>query len=240
MTGKRNLPVVVRGNRIRDPRRIRIRVDDADRGDTLQPAFVQADVILERVQANHQIRLQRPVIRELLIHQPQVDVVVQLVHGPHAAAAQDLVPVRDRPGDPARKQVASLGHPRGVDDAACLSSARADEQDQPAVVRDALDDLGRAPQVGRRGLERDDVQALPDAVDVALVGGIPQTCGVPDVRLRGHKQLERDVSRRGRLRDELARFIEWSDDRSQLSRTASDALLGFMAPADVILGSTLC
>lgn len=41
------------------------------------------------------------------------------------------------------------------------------------MVRDALDDLGRAAQVRRRRLEADDVDARADAVDVALVRRVP-------------------------------------------------------------------
>ena len=51
--------IVIRRDRIRHPRWVRIRVDNPNGRDVVQATLMQQHPILQRIQADHQIRLQR-------------------------------------------------------------------------------------------------------------------------------------------------------------------------------------
>jgi hypothetical protein len=53
--------------------------------------------------------------------------------------------------------------------------------------------------MGSRGFERDDMDALPDTVDVACVCGVPQRRDMALVGFGRQQELESDVGRRGRV-----------------------------------------
>lgn len=59
--------VIVGGDWIGYPRRIGVGVDDPDRRDVVQPAFVQHHPVLQRVQANHQIWSQHCSLLQLVL-----------------------------------------------------------------------------------------------------------------------------------------------------------------------------
>jgi hypothetical protein len=124
-----------------------------------------------------------------------LQVLVPLAHHLQTPITQDLVPVRDRPRRPpgvqmTRAPARQLGRQHsGI----ALAPPVAHKQDQAAGKGNALDDLGRAAQVRRRGLEIKDMDALPHAGEVARVARVPARRVVAHVRLRGQQQLERDV-----------------------------------------------
>jgi hypothetical protein len=97
-----------------------------------------------------------------------------LVDDLHLTPAEDLVGVRDAAGDPAVEEMASVCESGCVHHGAVLASARAGEEHQAAAFTDGSDDLTGAAEVGGGHVEGDDVDALADAEDVALVGGVPE------------------------------------------------------------------
>lgn len=77
--------------------------------------------------------------------------------------------------------------------------------------------LCSSPQVGSRDFKRDDVHALPDAVDVACVGGVPERCGMALVGLGSKKELKGDIGGRGRMVEKGVRLVVWADVGPQLA-----------------------
>lgn len=51
------------------------------------------------------------------------------------------------------------------------------------------------------------MDAFSDAKDVARICGVPDRRGVTEMCLRGEKQLERDVRRPGRVREQRVRLV---------------------------------
>jgi hypothetical protein len=203
------LPVVVGRNGVGDPGGIRVCVDDADGGDVVEGALVQQDVVLERVEADDEVGAQHGAVVQLLVEAGDLGVV--LVNHLQLAAAQDLLAVGDAARDPALEQVVPLGQLGGARHGAVLALAGAHEQHDAASPRHLLDDFGGAAQVGGRLLERDDVDALADAVDVARVRRVPQRGGMALVGFRGEEQLEGHVGGRGRVREERVRLVVRAD-----------------------------
>ncbi len=138
---------------------------------------------------------------------PARHLAVQVVNDLELAVAEDGGPVRDAAGGPALKQVAAASAPRRLHDAALLAAPRADKQHEPAALAHAAHDARGAPQVRRRRLERDDVHAVADAEDVALVARVPQRLRVAQVRLRRQQQLGRHGGGFWRLLDQQARVV---------------------------------
>jgi hypothetical protein len=88
-----------------------------------------------------------------------------------------------------------------------LAIARADEEDKTALAGHLLDDLCGAAKVRSGGFEGDDVHALPDAVDVACIRGVPERRGVALVGFGCQEQLERDVGGRGGVAEQRVRLV---------------------------------
>ena len=206
-------PVIVGGNGVGDPCGISIGVDDANGGDVVERALVQQDVVFQRVQADDEVGPQRGAVEQLLLEARDVGVV--LVDDFDLAAAQDLLAVGDAAGDPALKQVVALGQLGGARHGAVLAVAGADKQHNAASSRHLVDDFGGAAEVGGGGFERDDVDALADAVDVAGVGGVPQRGDVPLVGFGGEEELEGDVGGRGGVGEEGVRLVVRADVGAQ-------------------------
>lgn len=201
--------IIIRRNGVSHPSRIRIGIDDPHRRDPVQPALMQQDVVLQRVQTHHQIRLHnRPIEQLPLIPR---DLLVQRIDHLHPAPPEDLVAVGDRPGRPALEQVAPAGQPRGVDDAPVLPLPRAGEEDHAGALGDAADDAACAAEVGGGDVEGDDVDAGADAEDVAGVSRVPEGGGVAEVRLGGEEELERNVGGGRRVGEEGGRLVGGGD-----------------------------
>ena len=188
------LPVIVGRDLVRNPRRVGVGINDTDGRDLGQAALVQQGHVLLGIQAHDEIGRQGSAVDQVVI--VAVDWAIKLVHHGQGRASQQLLAVGDGSGAPLGEQVAGLGELGGAHDDGALTGTGADEQDQTAVVGDLLDDAGGAAQVGGCGLERDDVDALADAVDVAGVGRVPERRVVTHVGLGGHEILERGFRRR--------------------------------------------
>lgn len=83
--------------------------------------------------------------------------------------------------------MASARQLAGLDDAAVLALASADEEDDAAAFGDGADDLAGAAEVGSGDVEGDDVDPRADAEDVAAVGRVPEGGAVAQVGLRGEE-----------------------------------------------------
>lgn len=108
------------------------------------------------------------------------------------------MPVGDAAGGPAFEEMAAAGPFGGVDDAAVLTFAGADEEDEAAAFGDAGDDAAGAAEVGGGDVEGDDVDAGADAEDVAAVERVPEGGRVAQVGLGGEEEGERDFGGGGR------------------------------------------
>ena len=99
--------VVVGRDGIRDPARVRVGVDDADGGDVVQAAFVQADFVLQRVEADDQVRFQDGVLalRECL--SVLGELLVCDVDDLDGAVAEDLLAVGQAARCPSVEDVVS-------------------------------------------------------------------------------------------------------------------------------------
>ena len=127
------LPVVVGRNGVGDPSGIGVGVDDANRGDVVEGAFVEQHIVFQRVQADDEIRTQGRAVVELLLEAG--DFLVKLVDNLGLAAAENLLAVGDAAGDPALEQVVGLGQLGGTRNGSVLALARAYKQDDAAAER---------------------------------------------------------------------------------------------------------
>lgn len=88
---------------------------------------MQQNVILQRIQTHHQIRLQRLPLRNPIIE--PLEWLIKHIHRSNAALRKNLIAVRDGPRYPLLEEMAPLRHLRGVDDGGPLSGSCADEED---------------------------------------------------------------------------------------------------------------
>ena len=176
---------------------------------------MQQNVVLQRVHADHEVWSQHGTVVQLLLE--ACDICIVLVDNLGLAAAQDLLAVGDAAWDPALEQVVSLCQLCRARHGTVLPVASADEQDDAASPRHFLDHLGSSTKVRSSDLERDDVHALSNAVDVARVGRIPQRCDMSLVGLRGQEELEGDICRRGRVVEESVRLVVGTNICAQLA-----------------------
>lgn len=210
----KNIPVVVCGNHIGNPRGLRVCVDDANGGHIDERALVQQGVVLDGVEADDEVGDQRPPRGEMA--RVALEGLVVLVEHLYLHAAEDDVGVGDGPGRPFREQVTCAREPGGLGHELCLAGPRAHEQDQAAPVGDLFDDARGPAQMRGRLLEGDDVDALPDAVDVARVGRVPERGVVAHVCLGGHEELEGDVLGTWRVDEHIAGPVPLLEARAQL------------------------
>lgn len=188
-----NSRIIVCRNRVRNPRWVTIRINDANRRHTRQPTLMETDIIFQRVQDHHQIRLYRPVILQLLANSLIINHLIPLINDLNPRPPQDLIAVRQAPWNPAIEEMASACEVGSTDNSALLALTRADEQDRSAVVGYAFHDLCCAAQVHGRGFKGDDVDSRADAVDVPLVPWVPQRGGMAHVGLRREEEGKGDV-----------------------------------------------
>ena len=82
---------------------------------------------------------------------------------------------------------------------------------QAAARGDAFDYFAGAAQVGGCGVEGDDVDRVVVAADtenVLRVYGVPERCGVSEVRLRSHQEFQSHILRPRRVVEQLVWFVE--------------------------------
>lgn len=188
-----NSRIIVRRNRVCNPRWVTIRINDTNRRHSRQSTLMETDIILQRVQDHHQIRLDRPVILQVLANSLVLNHLIPLIDDLNLRLPQDLIAVRQAPRNPAIEKMASACKLGSTDNSALLALARADEQDRSAVVGYAFYDLCCAAQVHGRGFKGDDVDSRADAVDVPLVPWVPQRGGMAHVGLRREEEGECDL-----------------------------------------------
>ena len=100
------------------------------------------------------------------------------------------MPVRNAAWYPPLEQVTPFRQLRGIDHSPGLAWPCAHEQDQSSSFGDAGDDAAGAAEVRRGDVERDYVDALPDAKDVAGVHGVPEGGVMAEVGLGGEEEFE--------------------------------------------------
>jgi hypothetical protein len=166
---------------------------------------MKQDIVLPGIKHNHQIRLQRIPLRDLVLK--ALNLLVQTIYNLHLAMRKDLISIGNRARNPFLKEVATLCEFRGFHDRGGVAVARADEEDQAPVVGDAFDDLGGAPEVCGGDFEGDDVDAGTHAVDVALVHGVPEGRCMAQVALGSQQQFEGNVFWARRVDEDLVRFV---------------------------------
>lgn len=215
--------VVVGGDRVRHPRRVGVGVDDADRGHAEQPTLVQADLVLQRVQAHDQVRAHGGVVAGGEFPAVLLELVVVDVDHLDAAGPQDLLAVGQAAGHPAVEDVVAPGQLGRVDRDLLRAVAGADEEDDAAPPGDLLDHLGRPQEVGVRRVQGDDVDAVPHAEDVAAVGRVPERRRVAEVRLVREEHREREAGGGGGVPQEGGRVVGLDEvrDPARLSLLAS-------------------
>lgn len=177
--------IIIRRNRIRNPRRISISINNTDGRHIIQPALMQQRNILHGIQADDQIRLHSRPPLEVFLELRQLGVVS--VHHLRLAPAQDLLSVRQTPGDPPLEDVVAPGQLGRADNGPLLALFRADEEEEAAAGCYLFDDLRCAAEVGCRHVEGDDVDAVADTEDIPRVQRVPSGCGMAEVSLGGEE-----------------------------------------------------
>lgn len=212
--GWHSIPVVVCGDHIGNPRGFRVCIDDTNSRHVDKRALVKQGVILEGVEADDEVGDQRPPFVEMA--RKALEGLVVLVEHLYLHAAEDDVAVGNGTGRPLREQVTCAREPGGLGHKLCLAGPRAHEQDQAAPVGDLFDDARGPAQMCGCLLEGDDVDALPDAVDVARVGRVPERGVVAHVYLRGHEEFEGDVLGTWRVEEDIGGPVPLLDPCAQL------------------------
>ena len=80
-----------------------------------------------------------------------------------------------------------------------------------------MHDLGCSAEMSGCDFERDNVDALANAVDVARICRIPDRRDVALVGFRGEEELEGDVGGRGRICEEGVRLVVRLDGGAQVA-----------------------
>ncbi|KAL8865554.1 MAG: hypothetical protein Q9198_009264 [Flavoplaca austrocitrina] len=166
---------------------------------------MQHHPIFQRIQTNHQIRLQHRPFQQLIL-QPG-NRLVEFIHHLHATPPQNLMPIRDTTRRPSFKKMTPPCQLRCIHYAAILTFAGSDKEDEPAALCDAGDDAAGAAEVGGGDVEGDDVDARADTENVAAVERVPEGCGVAEMGLGGEEERERDFGWRRRMSEEGMRGV---------------------------------
>lgn len=158
---------------------------------------MQQHLILNGIQTNDQIRFEHWsrrigvcscrhvlfVIRQFL---------VERINDFDLAIAQNLLPVRQTARNPALKDVITLRHLRGTNNALLLTRSSTSEENQSAASSDFLDYLGGSTEICGCHIETNNVYAFTDTEDVARVLRVPSRCCMTQMRLGGKEELESD------------------------------------------------
>jgi len=227
-------PVVVGWNGVGDPGGIRIGINDANRWDVVESTLVEQDVVFEWVHADDEIGSQHWPIKELFFKARNF--FVELVDHLCPAPTYNLLAVGDASGDPALEQMVALGQLGGARNGPFLSVAGSHKQNHACPSRDLLDDLGGTAQVGGRHLERDDVHALPYAVDVTGICRIPEGSDMALVGFGGQEKFEGDVGGGRRVVQQGVGLVVRHDDCSQLAHLPRLLLVHAVLFRDIVSG----
>lgn len=210
-----NIPVVVCWNGIRDPGRVSVCVNDANGGNVVQSTLVEQYIVLQRVQADDQLRPEHWAVVQLLVEAGNL--LVPLVHDLGPASAEDLLAVGDASGNPLLKQVVLARELGSADNSGVLAFACAYEENEAAASRDFLHNLGGSAEMGCGGFKRNDVRALANTVDVAGIGGVPEGSGMALVGFGCKQELKRDIGGARGIAEERVRLVVGGDLRAQVA-----------------------
>lgn len=189
----------------------------------MQPTLMQQDIVLQRVQANHQIRLQRLPTQKLVLVSRH-DLIVG-IHSLDRTLGENLVAISDTTRHPTVEQMATLRQGSGFDDGGILTSSSADKEDETPVVRYTFYNLGTTTEVSGRLLQADDVYTLSNTIDISLICRIPKLSRMAQMTLASHQKLERDIFWRRRVDDKLIGFIVLGYDGSQVCSSSLDMVV---------------
>jgi len=131
-------PVVVGGDRVCNPSRVGVGIDDANCRNVVQTTLVQQDIVLEGIQTDDKIGLQGTLCLELFVK--TTDFFVVFVNNLDGTATQNLRAVCDGTGNPAVKQVATSCHLCGLYHGTSLSISGSDKEDETTSLSDGSGD----------------------------------------------------------------------------------------------------
>jgi hypothetical protein len=116
---------------------------------------------------------------------------IQFIHNLQFPIRKDLIAVRDRARRPLREQMtrARTGQLRSHDNRISLPLAIPHEKNQPAVVRNTLNNPSRPSQMRSRLFERNNMNSLPNPLDISCISRVPARRMMPHVRLARHQQF---------------------------------------------------
>lgn len=157
--------VIVGGDWIGDPRRIGVRVDDPDRWDIVQPALVQQHPVLQRVQANHQVRFQHRSLIQLIDKLRNLS--IELIDHFDRASTKELLPVCESSRRPSLEEMTAAGQLRRFDHCSVLPFARTHEKYETCSFSDGGNNAARPPEMGGCHIEGYDMDTLADTEYIA-------------------------------------------------------------------------
>lgn len=183
--------VIVGGDGIGDPRRIGVRVDDPDRGDIVQPALVQQHPVLQRVQANHQVRFQHRSLIQFIDKRRNLS--IELIHHAGRAPTKELLPVGESARRPSLEEMTAAGQFSRFDHDSVLPFASTHEKDEACSFSHAGNNAARPPEMGGGHIEGYDMDPLPDTEYIARVPRVPERGRVTEMGLGGEEKFERNL-----------------------------------------------
>lgn len=175
---------------------------------------MQQDVILKGVKTDDEVGNEGAALRNMAVEALQG--LIMLIDHLNRHARQNNLAIGNTARNPLSKEMARAREAGSLGDDLRVTGAGADEEDEAGAIGDLLDDAGGAAEVRGGLLERDDVDALAHAEDVARVGRVPQRCVVAHVRLRRQQQLQRHVARPRRPLEHVARPVRRLHPRPHL------------------------
>jgi len=101
----------------------------------------------------------------------------------------------------------STGLLRGANNSAIETGAGTDEQDDTAVSGDTFDDAGGTAEERGGVFKSDDMDAVADTEDPALVARVPESGCVAEVASRCHKEFEGHIFGRRRVGELFMRLV---------------------------------
>lgn len=164
--------VIVGGDWIGDPRRISVSVDDPDRWNIVHPALAQHHPILQRIQANYQVRFQRRSLLQLIVELR--DLLIELVENFGLALAQDQLSICKGSRRPSLEEMTAASQFSRFKHYSLLPLTSAHEQYDACSFSDTGNNAARPSQMGGCHIEGDDVDTLTDTKYIAGVPGIPE------------------------------------------------------------------
>lgn len=103
---------------------------------------MQEDIVLERIEADNQIRLQHRDIMQALLITGQLP--IELIHNLQFTVGKNLLSICETPRDPTIEEMTCPCQAGRFDNASILAGTRANEEYQPTSFTHARNNLGGA------------------------------------------------------------------------------------------------